>query len=332
MPDPANPSLADRLHGGLIGLLTGDALGVPYEFTPPQRLPARADIDMPPPTHWQPTHDVLPGTWSDDGAQALCLLDSLLTHDGLDLDDFAQRLLRWYREAYLQAGGRVFDIGLQTRQALRRLEWGEPAHEAGPDGEHQNGNGSLMRVLPLALLHHPQRQSRTHLIDAAQRQSLVTHGHPRSRLCCALYCLWGLELLDGLDSEPAWHRAADHLRAWSEGADDARQFATWSPDQKEECARILDASSADDAKGSGYVLDTLWSTRACLRHPDYADAVRAAVALGHDTDTTAAVTGGLAGVRCGINGIPARWRETLRDAHLFQPLLDQLIARRVGAS
>ncbi|HRQ65647.1 MAG TPA: ADP-ribosylglycohydrolase family protein [Xanthomonadaceae bacterium] len=328
MSGHSNATLADRLQGGLIGLLVGDALGVPYEFTPPQRLPPRASIDMTPPAHWPCTHDVPPGTWSDDGAQALCLLDSLLAHETLDLDDFAQRLLRWYREGYLQAGGRVFDIGLQTRQALRRLEWGEPAHEAGPAGEHQNGNGALMRVLPLALLHDPQRQSRTGLIDAAQRQSLVTHGHPRSRLCCALYCLWAVELLAGLDSESAWNRAADRLRAWCEGADDARRFATWSADQNEECSRILDASNADNAKGSGYVLDTLWSARACLHHPDYADAVRAAVALGHDTDTTSAVTGGLAGLRSGINGIPARWRETLRDAHLFRPLLDQLRRRR----
>ncbi len=327
----ADPDLGERLAGGLVGLLVGDALGVPYEFNPPRMLPPRAEIDMPPAPDWQSTHDVPPGTWSDDGAQALCLLDSLLAHEALDLDDFGARLLRWYREAYLQAGGRVFDIGLQTRQALRRLEWGEPAHEAGPDGEHQNGNGSLMRVLPLALLHDPQRQSGTRLIDAAQRQSLVTHGHPRSRLCCALFCLWASEMLDGLDSERAWNRAADHLRAWCEGADDARQFATWSPDQNEECARILDPSNAADAKGSGYVLDTLWSTRVCLHHSNYADAVRAAVALGNDADTTAAVTGGLAGVRCGIHGIPERWRNTLRDPHLYQPLLDQLVLRRIGS-
>lgn len=81
------PTLAERLEGGLLGLLIGDALGVPYEFYPPQALPPVAELEFTPPPGFRRSHaSVSPGTWSGDGAQALALLASLLAQDTLDLD------------------------------------------------------------------------------------------------------------------------------------------------------------------------------------------------------------------------------------------------------
>lgn len=177
----------DRLTGGLIGLLLGDAIGAPYEFHQREDLPPKTQIDLIPPPDFPRAHaGTPPGTWSDDGAQALCLLESLMACGNLDLDDFAQRLQRWRSEGHLAVDGRVFDIGLQTQRALDRLQAGVAPTMAGPNGERDNGNGSLMRVLPLALWH---RESNDELVELAMRQSLPTHGHLRSQLCCALYCL-----------------------------------------------------------------------------------------------------------------------------------------------
>src|SRR5689334_5389738 len=109
----AMPTLRERLEGGLFGLLIGDALGVPYEFHPPHTLPPLAEIEMVPPAQFDRAHaSVPPGTWSDDGAQALALLASLLDRGALDVQDLGARLVAWYQTGYLAVDGRVFDIGI----------------------------------------------------------------------------------------------------------------------------------------------------------------------------------------------------------------------------
>src|SRR5262245_43960136 len=126
------PTRAERIEGGLIGLLVGDALGVPYEFSHPAALPPPELIEFTPPPDFTRAHQgTPPGTWSDDGAQALCLLDSLLACGRFDAEDLGQRLMRWHDEGYLAVDGRVFDIGIQTGRALARLREGVPALEAG---------------------------------------------------------------------------------------------------------------------------------------------------------------------------------------------------------
>src|SRR5262245_60174872 len=125
-----------RIEGGLVGLLVGDALGVPYEFHAAAAIPARDAIEMAPPEGFRRAHPgVPPGTWSDDGAQALCLLASLLHQDRLDVDDFARRLRNWYDDGYCAVDFEVFDVGVQTSRALQALAAGTAALDAGPRGE-----------------------------------------------------------------------------------------------------------------------------------------------------------------------------------------------------
>ena len=170
---------AQRIEGGLLGLLCGDALGVPYEFHSPSQIPAV--VEMEPPLGFNRSHrGIPPGTWSDDGAQALCLLASLLHCGHLDVDDLGRRLQNWDRHGYMAVDGRVFDIGNQTSTALAALASGVPATSSGPADERSNGNGSLMRVLPLALWH---RGTDAELVRDARLQSLPTHGHLRSQVC-----------------------------------------------------------------------------------------------------------------------------------------------------
>lgn len=306
--------LHERIEGGLLGLLIGDALGVPYEFHGPEHLPARELLEFTAPAGFRRAHpSVAPGTWSDDGAQALCLLASLLERKQLDLDDFATRMLWWFERGYLAVDDHVFDVGIQTRTALQRLAAGVVAEQAGSTGEYDNGNGSLMRVLPLALWH---RGSDHELIEDAMRSSLPTHAHLRSQLCCAVYCVWARRLLEGLALPLAWDAAVATIEAH---AWDREQLA------KSELAAI-DLHKEPGGRGSGYVVDCLHSARLALAEPSYEAVVKAAVALGNDTDTTAAVAGGLAGIVFGIEGIPARWRQDLRGRELLDPLRDQLLA------
>ncbi|PRQ05099.1 ADP-ribosylglycohydrolase family protein [Enhygromyxa salina] len=304
-----------RIEGGLLGLLIGDALGVPYEFHGPADIPAHEQIEMRPPTEFRRAHaSVAPGTWSDDGAQALCLLASLLERGQLELRDFGQRMVRWFDSGYLAVDAAVFDVGIQTRTALARLAAGQDPEQSGPSGEYDNGNGSLMRVLPLALWHRGDDRA---LVRDAMRSSLPTHGHLRSQLCCAIYCLWARRMLEGVEQHAAWNAAVDLLGELA--------LAHADPDQLQAELAAIDLRRAPAGSGSGYVVDCLHSARLALEHDSFEAVVKAAVAIGNDTDTTAAVAGGLAGIRSGTAGIPARWRRELRGRELLDPLLDALL-------
>lgn len=314
----------DFIAAGLYGLLIGDALGVPYEFHDPSSIPPVDQIEFEPPAGFRRSHPgVAPGTWSDDGSQALCLFESLIEHPELDLVDFATRLVRWHDQAHLQAGGRVFDVGIQTHRALGRIKAGHPPHLSGGNTERENGNGSLMRVLPVALLHNPETESDFDLIDKAMRQSLPTHAHPRSQLCCAQLVLWAHGLRQKLCEDDAWNRAAEILTRFATGADGAHSYQGFTDDLAAECQRVLVPEPGYLPHGSGYVLDSLWSARWALRGRPYEAVVRAAVQLGDDTDTTAAIAGGLAGIRDGIAAIPERWMGELRG----RSVADHLITR-----
>ncbi|HEX6096769.1 MAG TPA: ADP-ribosylglycohydrolase family protein [Thermoanaerobaculia bacterium] len=307
-------TLAEKLEGAIWGLLIGDALGVPYEFHHRNSIPSEEEIEFTPPAGFARSHvDAPPGTWSDDGAQALCLLASLLYRKELDVEDLMRRITNWYELGYMAADGLVFDIGVQTSIALMSFRAGTPAAACGPNGESDNGNGSLMRVLPLALWHTGPDAD---LIRDARRQSVITHGHVRSQLCCALYCLWARRMLEG-HPEP-WGSAVGALRATlPSGSGEERELeSVIRPDERVE------------GRGTGYVVDSLWSVRNVLELGTYEAVVKAAIRLGNDTDTTAAIAGGLAGIREGIHGIPQRWRDGLRDRSLFSPLVAELVASR----
>jgi ADP-ribosylglycohydrolase len=295
---------------------------VPYEFHQAKQIPPPEEIELDPPKGFQRSHHkVPPGTWSDDGAQALCLLESLLERGQLDPEDLAQKLVRWHEHGYLSVDG-VFDVGFQTRVAVDAIRAGVPALKAGGTSERDNGNGALMRVLPLALWH---RGSDAELVRDACLQSRLTHGHARSQVACALYCLWARAIGEasagasnpaGVDGE-AWALATSRLRRVIAG-DDVLQSLT------EELETVICPDEPTRGLGTGYVVDCLHSARLAVAAGPYETAVRAAIALGNDTDTTAAVAGGIAGLRDGVEAIPQRWRDGLRGKELCGPLIEAL--------
>lgn len=305
-----------KIAGGFYGLLVGDALGVPYEFKHPDEIPPRAQIEFSPPSGYPRTYaDVPAGTWSDDGALSLALLDSLLTRGKLDLEDLAQRFVNWQIDGFYAVGGKVFDIGITTSAALGNYRAGQKAEDAGLREVNSNGNGSLMRVLPLVLWH---RGADDELVRDAMAQSLVTHGHARSQVCCALYCLWARRLLE--NDAAAWENATATLR----------DIVVFLPDGEALEAELEFHIRPDDfssGSGSGYVVDALRSARWVMQEKGYENVVKAAVALGSDTDTTACIAGGVAGIRDGLSAIPSRWLDALRGGEIAEPLLERLLNR-----
>ena len=313
------PDQKERIAGALVGLLIGDALGVPYEFHRASELPGFAQIEFEPPLWFRRSHGSVPaGTWSDDGAQALVLLDSLLECGKLDAEHFAKGLIRWQDAGLMAVDSYVFDIGIQHRKAIWQLKQGVPPLEAGGTDEYSNGTGSLMRVLPLALWH---RGTNAELVRDAELQPRVTHAHPRAQICCALYCLWAREILQNASnrwsSDSIWEYAVETLR--SIYIDDSTKTA--------ELEFKIRPDDLHEPGGSGYVVDSLFSAKWACGNDDYEKTIKAAISLGHDTDTTACIAGGIAGLKAGINTIPRRWREQLRGGEIYAPLLEKLLAR-----
>ncbi|HUG30462.1 MAG TPA: ADP-ribosylglycohydrolase family protein [Candidatus Limnocylindria bacterium] len=309
------PSLALplRLTGAVWGHLVGDAMGVPYEFREPEQVGEVRFGEIG--THGQP-----PGTWSDDGALMLALLDSLVSV-GFDTEDQGRRAVAWRREGAYTPDGEVFDIGGTTFTALTALEAGTPAEEAGPTGEKSQSNGSLMRILPLALWGHSRRLTPSELAEFAMRASRVTHGHAVPQVTCALYTLVADAMLGGAEPKAALDSAIDALRGmFEQGGGEANLASVAALDE------FVAWPATNEPEGRGGALNAFRSAWTALDGAkDYRETMERAIRFGHDTDTTAAIAGGLAGIRWGIDAIPAEWLGGMRGRDVAAPLVDRLV-------
>ncbi|WP_100898404.1 ADP-ribosylglycohydrolase family protein [Nostoc flagelliforme] len=287
---------ATKTLSGLMGLCVGDALGVPVEFT------SRAERVKSPVTTMQGygTWNQPPGTWSDDSSLSFCLAECLCR--GYSLDAIANSFWRWYKEAYWTPRGDVFDIGQTTHTAIMRLKQGVVPHQAGGKVENSNGNGSLMRILPMAYCH--RNFTLSELLARVHDVSAITHAHARSQMACGIYISIAVALLEGADLQTAYLQALQDIQTIYS----VREFLL----EKPHFGRIFSGEIAklpvEEINSGGYVIDTLESSLWCLLNSSsYSEAVLKAVNLGGDTDTTAAVTGGLAGIYYGVENIPKQW-------------------------
>lgn len=298
-----------RVRGAIYGHLVGDAMGVPYEGSGPEGIGL---IEV----RGGGRHGQPPGTWSDDGALMLALADSLATV-GFHPRDQGKRALVWVdKGAYTPDGDGAFDIGGATSRALVRLRAGVDAVEAGGTEERDCGNGSLMRILPIALW-DDDADSAT-LIERAHVASRVTHGHPRCQVTCALYVLIGRALLTGQTNAAAALEAS--VKRLEADTYDGR------PDMKRALTELVTHRSRPGVRyGRAYVLDAFWSAwEAFALSGSYPECVERAVGYGHDTDTTAAIAGGLAGIAYGVDGIPLEWLHALRGRTIVEDIAARL--------
>jgi ADP-ribosyl-[dinitrogen reductase] hydrolase len=298
MNEPGIPSRREKVLGGLWGSLVGDALGVPVEFMSRDTIRANPVTDM----RQYGTHGQPKGTWSDDGALILCTVDSLTDGD-FDATNMGGRFVQWWEDGLWTATGDVFDIGNTTRNALSRIAMGTPAIKAGGLDDASNGNGSLMRILPVVLrLSDSTLES---FVDLVEQASAITHGHARSRMSCVFYGLIIVRLLQGANPQGALDFArADFTRIYGQSS----EFSSFGPLLEDDIKSMVE----EEIYSTGYVLHTLHASIWCLLTTrTFHDCLLKAVNLGGDTDTTGCVAGGLAGVAYGVNSIPAQWIDAL---------------------
>lgn len=283
-----------------MGVCVGDALGVPVEFS---RREERIKNPVTTMTGYG-TYNQLPGTWSDDSSLTLCLAEALC--EGFGLGAIADNFCRWYFSDYWTARGEVFDAGGTTSQAIFRLKKGISPAEAGGKGEFDNGNGSLMRILPMVFRY--QTVDFPELIQEVHLCSSITHGHLRSQIACGIYISIAVCLLEGLEPKAAYLEGIERIKAIYS----TPKYAS----EKHLFSRILegeiDSLPMAEISSSTYVLHSLEAALWCLlTASSYAETVLKAVNLGGDTDTTGAIAGGLAGIYYGFDSIPSEWLEIL---------------------
>lgn len=295
-------NIETKVSSGLIGFAVGDALGVPIEFTPRSSHKDNPLTEM----VGFGSHSVPAGTWSDDTSMTIAAMDSICDNRGIDYDDIMDKFCQWAKNAKYTATGVLFDIGIGTRNALnsyynRRTR----AVLSGGKDERNNGNGSLMRMLPIVFYLYYNDISEDDVINTINLYSGLTHGHDISKLGCNIYYDFMKSLLDGKSIEESYYSLLNK--------DYTKYF---DKDIVDKYKRILSGElqycSVDEISSSGYIVSTLEaSIWALLKTNSYEDAVVKAINLGDDTDTIGAITGSMAGVFYGKESIPKRWCEKL---------------------
>lgn len=292
-------AVRDRALGALLGLAVGDALGTTLEFRSRDSYQPLTTIVGGGPFGLQA------GEWTDDTSMALALAASLIEKRGLDERDLMERFCAWAERGEYSHNGRCFDIGNTVNGALRRFRRsGEPV--AGSSDPQSAGNGSLMRLAPVAILYAFDDKAR---IDAARRQSRVTHAADEAIEACAAYA----------------DLVAEAIQGWSK----AQVFTPrngWAPEMVARAMRMEPVGWArKQVRGSGYVIHSLEAALWAVGNAqDFREAVLLAANLGEDADTTAAIAGQLAGALWGASGIPEEWLNVLAWRDRITDLANQL--------
>lgn len=267
--------MKNRLKAAIYGLAIGDALGVPVEFEKRGTYEIKTMIGFG--THTQPA-----GTWSDDTSMTLATCDSIKEKGKVDIEDMRKKFCEWANDAKYTVDNIVFDMGITTHNALRNGK--------GEDDEYSNGNGSLMRIIPLAFTDADE--------ELISEVSAITHAHVLSTYACYEYVTIARKLLEGKDLKEILVDCSGRLPG------------------------LYDLNE-DEIKSSGFVIDTLEAALWSIATTDnFKDALLRAVNLGDDTDTVGAVTGGLAGIIYGMEGIPEEWIDTLRGKEIIDGCIE----------
>jgi len=279
---------SQRFTGCLLGLAAGDAVGTTVEFRPRGSFTPLSDMVGGGPFHLQP------GQWTDDTSMALCLATSLVERGAFNPTDQMERYCRWYHEGYLSSNGMCFDIGNATHSALQRyLDSGEPY--SGSTNPHSAGNGSLMRLAPVALFYYPEYEQ---AIYYAGESSRTTHAAPACIDACRLFADQLCRALAGADKEQVLFASDPHL--------------VQTPEIQAIAHGEYRHKTIDQIRGSGYVVKSLEAALWCFyTTTSFEQAILAAANLGDDADTTAAICGQVAGAFYGEPGIPTAWLERL---------------------
>ena len=302
------------IKDSVYGFVIGDAMGVPVEFQPRNKLvnnPVTTMIGYG--SYTEPE-----GTWSDDTSMTLATMDSIIKENGsINYNDIANRFCNWINHADYTATDNVFDIGITTKYALMKY-WSchTEATKCGGTNIGDNGNGSLMRMLPIALYCYYKKLDDNKILEIVKNTSSITHAHERSILGCYIYVKYILYLIEFKDKYIAY----DMIKK--------EDYSMFSENEVNEYRRILKENvnnyHIDDIKSTGYVVYSLETALwVILNTNSFNEVIIKAINLGEDTDTIGAITGSMAGILYGYDKINNSWLEKLKNKEYISDLIEK---------
>lgn len=327
----------DQIRGSLYGFFVGDALGVPVEFIGRSTLKSNPISDMEEyGTHHQPK-----GTWSDDSSMVLATIDSMynnkevfLQKEIFNYNDLMDRYSMWKNQAKYTPNEKVFDIGITTADAISRYDNNKENVFAGNDSFNANGNGSLMRIIPLSLytkyciLNGYTMKLLGDNYDVIKKFSSLTHAHSLSIMSCYIYNFFVSNYIDLQDLDKTYRRTQDHFQAIFEGRiqKDYGDLELYKKYFNRLIYNDISKLNENDIKSSGFVVNSLEASLWCLlTSKSFEESVLKAVNLGEDTDTIGALTGALAGLVYGVNSIPKKWIDSLQRRDYLDDMVNKYI-------
>ena len=300
--------MENKWVNGMMGVVVGDALGMPVQFSD------RAELKMNPVKTMEGygVYNMPPGTWSDDSSMALATLESIREKSEVDYSDIMERFVKWNFDGEYTPAGKAFDQGNTCVEAICNYEITKDYRTCGVTGEWANGNGALMRIMPACLHAYDKVQSSewnvSQALDCVHQVSALTHNHLRSKMACGFYYFMVKNIIKGCGSllERLQNGVEDALDFYHEDIANFIELAHYTRlFQLDEFAK----EQEDTIKSSGYVVDSLEAAIWSLITTDtMEECLLKAVNLGGDTDTIGAIAGGLAGLFYGYDSVPKEWR------------------------
>ena len=298
--------------GAIIGHAVGDAMGFPTEFSKREELLQNPVIEMiDSPDVGQPA-----GSWSDDTAMEIATIDSFIQKKYFDYKDIMDKWVKWISKSEYTPTGVAFDIGRTCLKAIKKFCNGTAPLQCGSTSINENGNGSLMRILPVALYAYSKKLDDTSIHKLTNEVSSLTHAHEVSRLGCYIYVQFIINLLKGKTKEEAYKHIQD------------LDYRSFRMDSIHHYARILNEQIEfqilDNIKSTGYIVDTLVSAMWIFMNAQhYKEAIIASTNIGGDTDTIGAIVGSMAGIYYGFEDIPSSWLDKLQRKDYLMELVDR---------
>ena len=290
-----------KVLDGVIEFAIGDAMGVPIEFSNREKCLVNPLTEM----IGFGSHQVPAGSWSDDTSMTIATMDSIIQNKTIDYKDIMNKFCDWAVDYKYTPTNFRFDIGHTCAKAIYNYsKKGSPPLECGLDDINSNGNGSLMRMLPIALYSYYKKLNEKEIQVLTNNVSSLTHAHEISKLGCYIYVRYVLLLLGGKDKYSAYSiiRSIDYSYYSEE------TIHVYDRILKEELTNL----KLDDIKSSGYIVDTLEASLWVLLNTNtFAQSIIGAINLGNDTDTIGAITGSMAGILYGYDSFPKKWTNKL---------------------
>lgn len=295
----------DLVKSGIWGVCVADALGLPVQFKPRSYLEQNPVSDM----IGYGTFNMPPGSWSDDGSLTLCIADSLSR--GYNINDIANNFIDWYKNGKFTPQGQSYDVGSSTKNSVKRLLAMESPLKSGDSDLETNGNGSLMRTLPLAFYFHFKKIDEADIYRITKEASGITHAHPLSVISCYIYIDLALAILNKNTIEESIALIKNNK---------PKYFNYLNSNEQKYFQNIFDTDlktfTVSQIKSSGFVIHSLEAAIWCLvQSTSYEETALKAVNLGDDTDTIAAIACGVAGIHYGYDSIPKKWIQALPKAN-----------------